>query len=280
MTYVVHGATGAQGGPVVAALAKAGKPVVAITRQGKELAGAKSLVADYTSVEQLVAAYQGAAGVFVHLPVGPEELRLQYARHIVAALTKARPARVVVSTSGMTALPLPEDSSLPTLLRGVREAGISQAVIAPRLFLENLLLPSVIEGVQKEGVLRYPLRADFPVSWASHLDIADVAVELLTRTEMSGTVAVGQYPPVTGPALAEAFAKRLAKPVKYEALTPSQFGQAIVPWLGEAATASVVGLYTAFASLAGNVIDPAESAQKSLELPPRTTRQWLDDIGL
>jgi uncharacterized protein YbjT (DUF2867 family) len=32
MTYVIHGATGAQGAPVVAALAAAGKPVVALTR--------------------------------------------------------------------------------------------------------------------------------------------------------------------------------------------------------------------------------------------------------
>ena len=49
---------------------------------------------------------------------------------------------------------------------------------AHELYLENLLMPYVIDSVRERGVLPYAIRADFPVSWTSHLDIADVAVVL------------------------------------------------------------------------------------------------------
>lgn len=37
-------------------------------------------------------------------------------------------------------------------------------MIAPTLYLENLLLPHVIESVRERGVLPYPIRADFDIS--------------------------------------------------------------------------------------------------------------------
>ncbi|SOR76695.1 MULTISPECIES: hypothetical protein [Streptomyces] len=66
-------------------------------------------------------------------------------------------------------------------------------VIAPELYLENLLIPRVIGSVRERGVLPYPIRADVPVSWASHLDSADAVVALLDRTDVTGVVFVGQY---------------------------------------------------------------------------------------
>jgi hypothetical protein len=59
------------------------------------------------------------------------------------------------------------------LVREVENSEASTAVIAPRLYLENLLLPIVIEPVKTDNTLSYPLRSDYPVSWRSHLDIAD-----------------------------------------------------------------------------------------------------------
>lgn len=287
MTYIIHGATGAQGNPVLSRLRAASKPVAAVTRKDEgRLGDIPVIVADYTSVDQLADAYKGAAGVFVHLPLGSEESREAYAHTIVAALATARPGRVVISTSGQiidnpdSPLQSTEDSAIRTLVRGVREAGLSHAVISARLFLENLLLPPVIEGIRSAGVLRYPLRADFRVSWSSHFDNAEVAAALFERTDVGGVVAVGQLPPVTGPDLAEAFAVRLGREVRYEAVTPQQFGETITPLIGAAGAAGVVGLYTVLASVADHAVDPEQGAQKRLGLTPRTTRQWLDDIGL
>lgn len=102
MTYVIHGATGAQGAPVVSALAAAGKPVTAITRNEKAVVnGARVVAAAYSSATDLTDAYRGAAGVFVHLPITSEEDRQIFADNILTAVRETRPARVVFSTSGL-----------------------------------------------------------------------------------------------------------------------------------------------------------------------------------
>ncbi|WP_086668640.1 NmrA family NAD(P)-binding protein [Lentzea kentuckyensis] len=282
MTYVIHGATGAQGGPVVAALIAAGKPVAALTRKADVVVpGARVVAADSSSVAELTEAYRGAEGVFVHLPVVSEEDRLVYARNIAAAVRAARPARVVFSTSGYP-VDVPGDgaSAVSTLAGLLADSGVSHAVIAPELFLENLLLPPVIGAVREEGVLSYPLPDTFAVSWASHLDIADAAVALFERTDVSGVVAVGQYPAVTGLELAEAFGARLGRGVVYRAITPEELGASIAPLMGEGPAAGVAESYRAMNTLTGRSIAPERSAQKLLGVTPRSTSHWLADIGL
>ncbi|MEW1616172.1 MULTISPECIES: NmrA family NAD(P)-binding protein [unclassified Streptomyces] len=282
MNYVIHGATGAQGAPVVSALAAAGKPVVALTRRaGASVAGkgVRTATADYSSTERLTAAYQSAEGVFIHLPLGAEADRVQYAHNVVAAIREASPSRVIFSTSGSGggALQEPAGSAVSTLIGGLEAGDVSYAVIQPRLFLENLL-PQLMGAVREEGVLRYPLRADFPVSWSSHLDVADVAVALFDRPDVTGTVAVGQLPAITGPDLADAFSAHLRREVSYEAITPSAFGALLAPLFGEGPAAGVAGLYQALGALTGNVIAPERAAQTLLGLSPRATGHWLADV--
>ncbi|MHC5905168.1 NmrA family NAD(P)-binding protein [Streptomyces sp. S6] len=276
MTYVIHGATGAQGAPVVAALAAAGKPVTALTRSADTVVpGAKTVVADFSSAAALTAAYQGAAGVFVHLPMTSEDERGTYAANILTAVREARPERVVFSTSGAPAFA----GAVAELVVGLADSGVSHAVIEPVLYLENLLMPHVAGSARERGVLPYPIRADFPVSWASHLDIADAVGALFERTDVTGTVSVGQYPAITGPDLAEAFAARLGRDVVFAPITPEEMRAAIAPLIGEGPAEGVAGLYQAMSTLPGRPIDPETSAQKLLGITPRTTAQWLADIA-
>ncbi|MGQ4368932.1 NmrA family NAD(P)-binding protein [Streptomyces violaceoruber] len=280
MTYVIHGATGAHGAPVVAALVAAGKPVTALARKpGTVVLGARVLAAGYDSADTLTEAYQGADGVFVHLPVVSEEDRLAYARNIVAAVHAARPARVVFSTSGMSADP-GSGGSAAIVVGGLADSGVSHAVIEPTLYLENLLMPYVIDTVRERGALPYPIRADFPVSWASHLDIADVALALLDRPDVTGVVSIGQYPAITGPDLAEAFGGHFGKDVVFEPITPEQMRVSVAPVIGDGPAADVAGLYQAMSALPDRSIALENCAQKLLGITPRTTRQWLTDIGL
>lgn len=280
MTYVIHGATGAQGAPVVAALAAAGKSVTAVTRNENAVVdGARVVAAPYSSAADLTDAYRGAAGVFVHLPVTSEEHRRIFAGNILAAVREARPARVVFSTSGFPIDPA-DGSAAATLAAGLADSGVSHAVIAPELYLENLLMPYAIDAVLERGVLPYPIRADFPVSWASHLDVADVAVALFDRTDVTGVVSVGQYPAITGGDLAEAFGVRLGRDVVFEPITPEEFRTSVAPLMGEGAAADVAGAYQAMSAMPGRSIAPETSAQKLLGVTPRTTSQWLADIGL
>lgn len=288
MTYKIHGATGAQGAPVVSALAAAGKPVTALTRTaGTVVDGARVLAVDYSSPADLTDAYRGAEGVFVHLPVAPEQDRLTFARNVVAAVREARPARVVFSTSGAivrTGDDSRQDDSAETavsvLATGLADSGVSHVVIEPRLYLENLLLPNVIGGVREEGVLRYSLPSGFRASWASHLDIAEAATVLFDRTDVTGVVSVGQYPAVSGEELAEAFSTRLGRTVTYEATDPHVFFAPLAPMLGEEATAAIADMYLAVGTQPDLSITAERSAQKLLGVTPRTPGEWLADIDL
>ncbi|WP_416970822.1 SDR family oxidoreductase [Streptomyces sp. 4F14] len=280
MTYVIHGATGAQGSPVAAALVAAGKSVIALTRNADTVVdGARTVAVDASSLDALTAVYREAEGVFVHLPMASEENRQTYARTIVAAVRAARPARVVFSTSGAPLIPGSTDA-VATLAGGLADSGVAHAVITPTLFLENLLMPYVIDTVREQGVLPYPIRADFPVSWASHLDIADAAVALLDHPDLTGTVSVGQYPAVTGPDLAEAFGAHFGKTVAFKPISPEEMGASVAPVIGDGPAADVTNLYKAMSALPHRSITPENSAQKLLGITPRTTKQWLTDIGL
>ncbi|WNM35745.1 NmrA family NAD(P)-binding protein [Streptomyces sp. Li-HN-5-11] len=280
MAYVIHGATGAQGAPVVSALAAAGKSVTAVTRNEHAVVdGARVVAAAYSSAADLTDVYRGAEGVFVHLPVASEEDRQFFAHNILTAVRAARPARVVFSSNGC---PIDSDigGAVATLAAGLADSGVSHAVIAPELYLENLLMPYVLNSVRERGVLPYPIRADFPVSWASHLDIADVAVALFEHTDVTGVVGVGQYPAITGPDLAEAFGARLGRDVVFEPITPEEFRTSVAPLIGEGPAADIAGAYQAMSTMPGRSIVPETSAQKLLGVTPRTTSQWLADMDL
>ncbi|WP_460831293.1 SDR family oxidoreductase [Nocardioides hungaricus] len=286
MTYLVHGATGAQGSPVVSALKAAGRhPVAAVRTPAHAPEDVDATAVDLGDASSLTDAYRGAAGVFVHLPMGAPEQSMAYAEAVAAAVAAARPDRVVISTSGQvldqpgSPLQASPDSPIATLIRKVTQTGISTAVVAPRLYSENLLLPVVAGPARHDGVLRYPLPERFPISWSSHLDVADVVVRLLTDTSVTGTVAVGQLPGLTGPDLAAGFADHLRRPVRYEPIEPDVFGELITPLFGARTSASVVGLYQMLNAQAGNVIDKANSAQRLLGLTPRSVARWLDEVG-
>ena len=153
-------------------------------------------------------------------------------------------------------------------------------MVAPRLYLENLLLPVVLTPVREEGVLRYPLPASFPVSWSSHLDVAEVVARLLTdASPTTGTVGVGHLPGLTGPDLAAAFSNHLGREVRFEGITPEAFGELITPLFGPAA-APVVELYQVLNTQDGSTIAEDGSAQELLGLRPRSIEQWLKDLAV
>lgn len=275
MSYIIHGATGAQGRPLHARLVATGKKPIAVVRNTANVSDGSAIAVDFASVNSLVAAYRGAEGVFVHLPVAAEPQRVQYAQNIVTALNEAKPTRVVVLSSGAPIdLPGTNGSAVMTLVRGIRESGVSHAIVAPRLYLENLLLPFVIDAVRSEGVLRYPIRADFSVSWSSHLDVAEVIEHLLTDHNVSGMVGLGHVPGLLGNDLAAGFAEYFGRTVSFEAMTPQELGERIEPMYGDAA-GGVVALYDALWQAPNSVIAEETSAQALLGLRPLGVEQWL-----
>ena len=278
MTFIVHGATGAQGSPVASVLSAAGHHVTAAVRTPSTYTGPGAAVAvDLSDPASLVEAYTGAEGVFVHLPIGSPDQQAAYARTIADAVDAARPGRVVLSTSGYT---LDDPTSAVSVLAGrLVASGVSSVVVQPRLYLENLLLPVVVDGVRKDGVLGYPVRDDYAVSWSSHLDVADVVLRLLEDPTVTGTVGVGALPGLLGSDLAQGFSEHLGRPVRFEAITPDAFEELITPLFGPAA-ASVVDSYRWRATQPDEVVEEETSAQHRLGLTPRTVARWLGDIGV
>ena len=287
MADIVHGATGAQGSPVLSALTTAGRSAIAAVRHPEAVPdGIVARQVDLASAASLASVYEGADGVFIHLPMGAPEAAAAQARAVVEAVAQARPGRVVISTSGQivdqpgSPLQAPADSPIMTLIDGVTGSGVPTAVVAPRLYLENLLLPVVLAPAREEGVLRYPLPASFPVSWSSHLDVAEVVARLLTdASPTTGTVGVGHLPGLTGPDLAAALSSRLGREVRFEGITPEAFGDLITPLFGPAA-APVVELYRALNAQDGSTIAEGSSAQELLGLRPRPIEQWLKDLAV
>ena len=287
MADIVHGATGAQGSPILSALTSAGRTAIAAVRHPEAVPdGIVARQVDLASADSLASVYEGADGVFVHLPMGAPGAAAAQARAVVEAVAQARPGRVVISTSGQivdqpgSPLQATADSPIMTLIDGVTGSGVPTAVVAPRLYLENLLLPVVLDPARQEGVLRYPLPASFPVSWSSHLDVADVVTRLLTdASPTTGTVGVGHRPGLTGPDLAAAFSSHLGREVRFEGITPEAFGELITPLFGLAA-APVVELYQALNAQDGNTIAEDSSAQELLGLRPRPIEQWLEDLAV
>lgn len=278
MTYIVHGATGAQGFPVLAALKSKDHRAVAAVRDVSSVEG-QAVAVDYSSASSLAAAYEGADGVFLHLPVASPKDQISFAKSIGEALRRAQPARVVFSTSGYQVESDNKGTDGPgTMLRELEASGVSFAVVEPRLFLENLLLPAVHSPVVEEGKLRYPLREDYAASWSSHLDIADVAVRLLTDVAVTGIVSVGALPGLVGQDLADGFSAFEGKPVTFETLSPEDFGRLILPMFGEEGALPVVESYKYRQGQPDGVILEDRSAQKLLGIAPRSVEQWLRDI--
>lgn len=279
MAYIVHGATGAQGSPVLSALAAAGLPAVAAVRDTSKVDG-EAVAVDLSSVDSVAAAYEGAEGVFVHLPVGPLHVQRLQALVIGEAVRRARPQRVVFSTSGYTIGAGGSDLDAPNVMvRELAASGVSYAIVEPRLYLENLLLLPLLAAVH-EGVLPYPLRADYATSWSSHLDVAEVVVRLLRTPEVTGIVSVGALPGLVGADLAAGFSRYLGAPVSYRAITADEMGEMIIPMFGEAGAAPVVESYRYRAGQPGEEIPADRSAQKLLGLTPRSVEDWLRARGV
>ncbi len=206
MRIVVHGATGAQGSPIVVALAKAGHEVAALSRHPQAvLEGATPVAATLDDQSSLADAYEGADVVFVHLPMPADpDAPGRWAGAVIGAVAAAGVGRVVLSSSGASLEESGPDPMLVARLSGMRrfhegltEVADSVVVLAPRLFLENLLLPFVSGPLLAEGVLAYPLAADKPISWTSHLDVAEAVVVAVDSDIPAGVYDIGPAGPLT-----------------------------------------------------------------------------------
>jgi uncharacterized protein YbjT (DUF2867 family) len=252
MEVLVHGATGAQGGPVARRLLDRGDAVRVLTRdpqapaaQRWRAAGARVVAGDLRTGQGLAAASAGVDAVFVQVTAQTAPAAIPGLAR--TALTAARDARVphVVLTTSSVVPPAPTGRAAPDarvdLLRVVREVAPHAVVLSPTLLLENFsgpLRPALDSGVVPQGV-----PADVPVAYTSVEDQAAYAVAALDRPELAGRfLRVAGPDAVTGPTFAAVLGAALGRPLRYAALSPEEV-RASLAFLGDAVAAAVADMY-------------------------------------
>ena len=118
------------------------------------------------------------------------------------------------------------------------------------------------------------------IAIARALLFGSIFANLAQIADVTGVIGVGQYPAITGPDLAEAFAARLGRDVVFEPISPDEMRTSLAPLIGEGPAAGIAEAYLAMSAMPGRSIAPENSAQKLLDVTPRTTTHWLENMGL
>ncbi|GAA2231061.1 NmrA/HSCARG family protein [Promicromonospora sukumoe] len=248
MTVLVIGATGNQGGATARALLDRGVPVRALVRdtgsdkaKALEERGADLVVGDLDDAASLLAAAEGADGVF-SIPF-PDVSNLEgdtemaRGRNVVEAARKAGVSHVVhssVSGAGDFARTQPGWAegrwdrhyweSKDAVDEAVRTGGFEHwTVLKPATFMENLTGWSYIFGDWSDGTIITGFAADTRIPWIAVDDIGETAATAFTepgRLDHMDVELAGEM--LTMTETAEILSEVLGRPVSAPVLTPHE----------------------------------------------------------
>ncbi|MEU4579946.1 NmrA family NAD(P)-binding protein [Nonomuraea sp. ATR24] len=237
MRFLVFGATGAQGGAVARRLVAEGHAVRGFARTERVPEGVEAFAGELGDAARVKAAFDGVTHASVTLPLVYEpDLVRAYTRNVIEGARAAGVRRLVFATgnrlpdaeTGVAAFDTRREAA-----RAMLASGLPVVVLRPALYLDNLLMPGVLE----DGVLRYPLPGDLPVAWLSHADLGAITVAALTRDGLAGVVDAGGPEAVTGAELAAAAGAR------YEELDVDAFAAGLAGALGAEVAREVAATY-------------------------------------
>ena len=267
-TIAVHGATGSQGGPIAGAFIAAGHVVRPLTRASG---------ADLLDRASLTAAYTGADAVVLTFPVVYDERVLVMAENAARAVEAAGVRQLVVNTSGPVP---PERTGVPFHDARViaAEADVPVVtVLAPTAYLENLSAPWSARRVLEDGVLAYPVPAEAPLSWVATADVGLAAVRAVAKA-IPGRFALPGVT-YTGHELAGELGDALGLELRWEMITPREFGERLRPFLGDHAAEGTAAVYELMAAGPTPPAPDPRAAIEALGWEPRRAGQWAADIA-
>lgn len=230
-TYVVIGATGAQGGAVAAALLSRGLPVRAVVRRPDSAGavrladrGAELAVADLDDPQSLAVAFTGAAGVFAlttPFERGPEE-EVTQGRSIIEAASSAGVGHLVFSSvaSADQHTGVPHFESKVVVEAALAASGIPYTIVGPTYFYDNLL--GGLEQI-REGVLDLPVPADVPLQQLSRRDLGEFVATVFADPQrfLGARVDIASDNP-TPTQMAASLTRRLGREVRLRTSDPAQ----------------------------------------------------------
>ncbi len=264
----VIGATGRQGGAVVAALLDRGAPVRAIVRDAGKLGdlakrGVDVTVADLDDGEALRRAFDGVAAVFAMTTMtGPSgtDGEIAHGRAIADAARGAGVAHLVYSSVGGAErnTRIPHFESKWRVEQYLREVGVPTVVVRPTFFMDNFLGlfgPTIENG---QVVVRAPLAPGVPLQMIAAEDIGRAAATaLLSPSAIPGDAIEIAGDERSPEAIADTFGAEHGLPARFEPTPIDAIGnadaEAMFRWLTElpAYTADFDGTRT----LVGDITD-------------------------
>jgi uncharacterized protein YbjT (DUF2867 family) len=211
--------------------------------------GAQVFQGDLNDASSLAAAHKGVDAVFLMLPFGGGGNPIAQAGAALEAAGRAGIKRLVLNTSGQTP---PEPTGLPmmdyriALEAMVRDSGMQSIILRPTAYMENLMGPWTLPGIQTKREVAYPVGSNRPVSWIAAEDLGRLAVAALERPELSGQAFnVGGPEGLTGDRIAESFSAALGGSYTYRAITPDEFGDIMAQIMGPEAGEGIRVAYRA-----------------------------------
>jgi uncharacterized protein YbjT (DUF2867 family) len=231
--YAVLGATGAQGGAVVAALIEAGASVRGITRnvesrRAQELAGGgvEVVAADLSDIGAVTRAFSGVEGVFAlttPFEDGPDA-ELEQGATIIAAATRAEVPHLVFSSvsDADKHTGIPHFDSKAKVEQALADSGLSYSIVGPTYFYDNLL--SGLDDI-RAGRLELPIPPDMPLQQLSRRDLGRfVATVFADPTRFAGArVDIASDDP-TPRQMAAVLSDVVGRPVELASTDPAEIG--------------------------------------------------------
>ncbi|WDF52624.1 NmrA family NAD(P)-binding protein [Paenibacillus sp. KACC 21273] len=248
-TILVYGASGVQGGAVARLLTSKGVTVRTITRQEQNVAslqeqGIEAFVGDLSILETLHEVNSNVDKVFLNMPIEYDtKMVKQHITNAVQAAQQANVKLIVVNSNGF----LPEQ---PTdaitlevkreMIQYVQQSGIPTIVVKPTLYMENFLIPGLINN----GMLFYPVPADKPIPWISSEDAAQYHYYALSHPELAGQTILAAGPEaLTGTELGNCFTEVLEQLITFRSLNYDDFEASLTPVMGAQQAAGIAGFY-------------------------------------
>ncbi|GAA4616401.1 NAD(P)H-binding protein [Actinoallomurus liliacearum] len=265
--FLITGATGNVGRPLVSALLAAGAPVRALTRrpadagfpEGVEVAATEDLPMD------------GVTAVFLHPAVargGAGPLLKKAVDHGV---------RRAVVLSSQAALDDDADNWIAVthrdFERAVEASGLEWVFLRPGAFASNTL--TWARTIRSQGVVRAPYGAA-QVNPVHERDIAEVAARALLGDDLAGSA-----PVLTGPESlsqidqARVIGEAIGRPVRFEELTPDEARAEMIG--GHVPPAVADALLRMFADAVGRPAEASPDVARIMGRPARTFAQWTAD---
>ncbi|WP_145148158.1 SDR family oxidoreductase [Paenibacillus xylanexedens] len=248
-TILVYGASGVQGGAVARLLTSKGVTVRTITRHDKNVAALKeqrieAFVGDLSVSETLKDVNSGVDKVFLNMPIEYDTaLMKQQITNAVEAARQAHVKLIVVNSNGFLPVQPTDTKTLDVkreLIEYVQQSGIPTILVKPTLYMENFLIPGLINN----GMLFYPVPADKPIPWISSEDAAQYHYYALTHPELAGQVLLAPGPEaLTGAELGERFTQALGQDISFNFLNYDNFEAALSPVMGADQAAGIAGFY-------------------------------------